>query len=158
MKNRTIALCSAALLAFMVAGNFVGTLFPAYAQMNGPAAAEKHKWSYAALKKAPDEARARVNPLENDPDAQAAGGKLFEQHCAECHGRKAEGGKRGPSLRAHEVEEATPGAIFWVLTNGIVRHGMPDWSKVPEPERWQIVRFIQSFKISGALQSPAGQR
>ena len=33
------------------------------------------------------------------PDAIAAGGNLYEQHCAECHGSKAEGRrKRGPSL------------------------------------------------------------
>ncbi|HUI75563.1 MAG TPA: c-type cytochrome [Candidatus Acidoferrum sp.] len=158
MKNRTTVLRAASILAFMMASNFLGTPFPAYAQMNGPTAAKKHKWSYAALNKVPEKARARMNPLENDPDAQAAGGKLFEQHCAECHGRKAEGGRRGPSLRAREVQEATSGEIFWVLTNGIVRHGMPDWSKLPEPERWQIVRFIQCFRVSGALQAPPAQR
>jgi hypothetical protein len=45
-----------------------------------------------------------------------------------------------------EVQQATPGALFWILTNGVVRHGMPVWSKLPEAQRWQIVTFLMSFK------------
>ena len=67
---------------------------------------------------------------------------------------KAEGGKRAPSLLRDEVQRATPGALFWVLTNGVVRRGMPDWSKLPEPERWQIVAFLKSFGSSEREASP----
>src|SRR5258708_21606548 len=81
---------------------------------------------YAELQKAPEKARKRANPLQNDPDAVAAGGILFEQRCAECHGVAAQGGK-GPSLRAAEGQGAAPGAIFWILTNGGVRQGLPRW-------------------------------
>jgi mono/diheme cytochrome c family protein len=100
---------------------------------------------YAEIAKAPEKARAKRNPLEKDPDAVAAGANLFEQHCAECHGNTAEGGKKGPSLRAPEVQNAAPGAIFWILTNGVVRRGMPVWSKLPEPQRWQLVSYIKSL-------------
>jgi mono/diheme cytochrome c family protein len=103
---------------------------------------------YAELAKAPEKARGRTNPLEADPDAVAAGRKLFEGHCAECHGETAAGGKKAPSLRAQEVQQATPGAIFWVLTNGVVRRGMPVWSKLPEPQRWQIVSYLKSLDQS----------
>jgi mono/diheme cytochrome c family protein len=102
---------------------------------------------YAELAKAPDKARQRVNPLENDPQAIAAGRLLFEDHCAECHGEKAEGGKKGPNLRASEVQNATPGTIFWLLTNGVVRKGMPVWSRLPEPQRWQLVRYLKSLGV-----------
>jgi mono/diheme cytochrome c family protein len=105
---------------------------------------------YAEIRKAPEKARAKRNPLEKDPDAIAAGRILFEQRCAECHGDNAEGGKKGPSLRASEVQDAEPGAIFWVLTNGVVRKGMPVWSKLPEPQRWQLVSFIKSFGAAPA--------
>jgi len=105
----------------------------------------KDKSVYAELAKAPRKAAARHNPLEHDPDAVAAGGKLFAQHCAECHGDMAEGGRKAPSLRADEVQQATPGALFWLLTNGVVRRGMPVWSKLPEPQRWQLVSFIESL-------------
>jgi mono/diheme cytochrome c family protein len=104
---------------------------------------------YAELAKAPEKARAKRNPLENDKDAVAAGRNLFEQHCAECHGDGAEGGKKGPSLRAEEVQNAEPGAIFWILTNGVVRKGMPVWSKLPEPRRWQLVRYLKSLGAAG---------
>lgn len=102
---------------------------------------------YAALAEAPNKARARKNPFEGDAQAVAAGGKLFEQRCADCHGRKAGGTRRGPSLLREEVQQATPGTLFWVVTNGVVRRGMPVWSKLPEPERWQIVTFLESLKV-----------
>ena len=100
---------------------------------------------YAELAKAPAKAAARRNPLESDPDAVAAGGKLFALHCAECHGEMANGSKKAPSLRADEVQRATPGSLFWVLTNGVVRRGMPVWSKLPEPQRWQLVSYVKSL-------------
>jgi mono/diheme cytochrome c family protein len=105
---------------------------------------------YAELGKAPAKARDRPNPLENDPEAAAAGRLLFEDHCTECHGDKAEGGKKGPSLRAPEVQNAAPGTIFWLLTNGVVRKGMPVWSRLPEPQRWQLVRYLKSLGTAEA--------
>jgi len=100
---------------------------------------------YAALEKAPQSARAKENPFEGNPREATAGGKLFEQHCAECHGPKAGGTRRGPSLLRGEVQQATPGALFWILTNGVVRRGMPVWSKLPEQQRWQIVTYLRSI-------------
>jgi mono/diheme cytochrome c family protein len=110
---------------------------------------------YAEIAKAPEKARAKRNPLEKDPDAVAAGSILFEQHCSECHGDAGEGGRKGPSLHAPEVQNSEPGAIFWILTNGVVRRGMPVWSKLPEPQRWQLVSFIKSLGVvSPRLKNP----
>jgi mono/diheme cytochrome c family protein len=100
---------------------------------------------YAPLAKAPKKAAARRNPLQDDRDAVGGGGKLFALHCAECHGEMAEGGKKAPSLLADEVQHSTSGAIFWLLSNGVVRRGMPVWSKLPEPQRWQLVSYIKSL-------------
>lgn len=105
---------------------------------------------YAELGKAPEKARNKVNPLENDSDAVAAGRLIFEDHCAGCHGDNAEGGRKGPSLRAPEVQNATPGTIFWLMTNGVVRKGMPVWSRLPEPQRWQLVRYLKSLGVAPA--------
>jgi mono/diheme cytochrome c family protein len=52
------------------------------------------------------------NPFENNADAIAAGSKLYAQHCAECHGNRAESGQKGPSLLEDEVQRATAGALF----------------------------------------------
>ncbi len=108
----------------------------------------KHKdYFYEEIAKAPEKARARINPLAADREAVQAGSNLFQQHCAECHGDSADGGKKGPSLRVPQIQEATPGAIFWLLTNGVVRRGMPVWSKLPEPQRWQLVSYLKSLGI-----------
>lgn len=138
MKTRamltTLLICSSVFLA-------------ARAPQPSPAPPQSHRGEpvYSEIAKAPEKARAKRNPLEKDPDAVAAGKILFEQRCAECHGDNAEGGKKGPSLRAPEIQNAEHGAIFWILTNGVVRKGMPVWSKLPEPQRWQLVSFIKSL-------------
>ena len=110
---------------------------------------------YAEIGKAPEKARARRNPLEKDPQAPLAGRILFEQRCAECHGDAADGGTKGPSLAASEIQSAEPGAIFWILTNGVVRKGMPVWSKLPEPQRWQLVSYIKSLGAASAAPEPS---
>jgi mono/diheme cytochrome c family protein len=130
----------------------------ARAQENNPPATNNQKWNYDEIRKTPEKARLKQNPFENDPDAVLAGGKLFGRNCAECHGLKGEGGKRAPSLLRDEVQQATPGTLFWVLTNGVVWHGMPVWSKLPEPQRWQIVSFLKSFKASGTPEGLAADR
>jgi mono/diheme cytochrome c family protein len=113
---------------------------------NTPDSSKKKDSVYAEIGKAPAKARGRQNPFRNDREAITAGGVLYAQHCAECHGSKAEGRKRGPSLVVSDVQSAEPGAIFWILTNGVVRRGMPVWSKLPEPQRWQLVSFLKSLR------------
>ncbi|HEV2388802.1 MAG TPA: c-type cytochrome [Candidatus Acidoferrales bacterium] len=100
--------------------------------------------AWLALAGVPAKPRAKPNPMASDPNAIAAGRKLFEEHCAQCHGMQAAGGARAPSLRTQAVGRATPGALFWIVTNGVVRHGMPVWHKLPASERWQIVTFLKS--------------
>lgn len=106
---------------------------------------------YAELEKAPPKYRAKANPFVKDKQAVPAGKVLFEEHCEECHGENALGTKKAPSLRAPEVQSAPPGSVFWILTNGVVRKGMPVWSKLPEPQRWQLVTYVQSL---GAAEAP----
>jgi mono/diheme cytochrome c family protein len=118
------------------------------AEQARPGAALPEKdFSENQMAKAPEKWKARANPLEHDPDAVVAGKKLFGMHCSECHGQAAEGTHRAPTMRSADVQEATPGAIFWVLTNGVVWHGMPVWSKLPEPQRWQLVAYVKSLGL-----------
>lgn len=102
---------------------------------------------YEELAKVPEKYRVKQNPLSHDSDAAKAGGILFEEHCEECHGVGAIGGKKAPNLRAPQVQTASDGTIFWILSNGIVRKKMPVWSKLPEPERWQLVSYIKSLGV-----------
>jgi mono/diheme cytochrome c family protein len=144
-------------IALLVSAAVLLAVSVSSAQEGKPRAAKYQKDAlvYAELSQAPEKARAKRNPFEQDPEAVTAGRNLFEQHCAECHGASAEGGKKGPSLRAWEVQEAPPGSIFWILTNGVVRRGMPVWSKLPEPRRWQLVTYLKSLGVSPSSAMPS---
>ena len=145
MKTRARAVRISAMgFAFLIAVFLAAPR--AVAQNEAPAHFDKSV--YDELSKAPAKAMRKRNPLEHDPEAVAAGAKLFDQHCAECHGERAEGGRKGPSLRVPQVHDAPPGTLFWLLTNGVVRRGMPVWSKLPEPQRWQIVSYLKSLSPS----------
>jgi len=142
MRKRPSLLMMSTVAALLAGGVL---LFAQSADSPGSDKDRGHHNPYAEFAKVPEKARAKSNPLTEDPDAPLAGRKLFEQHCAECHGNAAEGGKKAPSLRAEEVQQATPGTLFWILTNGVVRRGMPVWSKLPEAQRWQIVTYLKSL-------------
>ena len=91
---------------------------------------------------APARERAAANPYEANAAAVRAGHKLFERHCSECHGKDARGTRWAPALVTASVRKAAPGELFWVLTNGDRRAGMPSWSRLPDARRWQIVAFL----------------
>ncbi|HMK22244.1 MAG TPA: c-type cytochrome [Terriglobales bacterium] len=106
-------------------------------------AADSPHWTRASPKD-----RARANPYANQDDAVRAGRRLFDDHCAKCHGADALGRGKRPNLRSREVQEATDGEIFWLLTNGSLRKGMPSWSALPEASRWQLVTFLKSLRVA----------
>jgi mono/diheme cytochrome c family protein len=85
------------------------------------------------------------NPLEGDERARRAGAKLYARECSACHGRNAEGLGKAPPLRSVEVYEAPAGALFWILENGSLHHGMPSFAHLPEAQRWQIITFLHSL-------------
>ena len=93
----------------------------------------------------PAEAKQRINPMANESSAIAAGAKLFQQNCASCHGKKAEGRGKRPDLHSDRVRNASAGELEWLLKNGSLKNGMPSWSRLPEPQRWQLVSFLKSL-------------
>jgi len=111
------------------------------------------------LKHVPDADRRKVNPYAGQPDAIAAGAKMFADHCAQCHGPDARGHGKRPSLRSGRVQSATDGEIFWLLRNGNLTRGMPDWSFIPGPSRWQIIAYVKSLGArSNSNLAPAAVR
>ena len=97
------------------------------------------------LTKVPESVRVRLNPMAKEPNAVAVGAKLFQQNCASCHGKQAEGNAKHPALHSNRVRNATPGELEWLLKNGSLKNGMPSWSRLPEPQRWQLVTFLKSL-------------
>jgi len=94
----------------------------------------------------PAKERVRPNPFADHPDAAIAGARLFHQHCASCHGVDATGRGSHPSLLTGRIRRATPGELHWLLTNGSLKNGMPSWSHLPDPQRWQIVTYLKSLQ------------
>jgi len=102
----------------------------------------------------PPRCAARTNPMTGDSRAQRAGAKLYERECAACHGAGAGGIGKAPSLRQAGVSQAKPGALYWIVENGAIFHGMPSFAHLPEQERWQIVTFLQSLNTRQVPDQP----
>ncbi len=100
----------------------------------------------ARLADAPEAARALKNPYAGEVQAVAAGRKLFIHHCASCHGAEGRGEGRAADLHAEEIKGAPAGVLFWAISNGRLRRGMPSWSGLPDAQRWQLVTYLKSLK------------
>ena len=123
-------------------------ILTAITMLSAPAlfAASNGAW----MKHVPAQEQSRANPYAHDTNAVAAGAILYQRSCASCHGDDAAGIGRHPNLRTERVHNATDGQIFWLLTNGELAHGMPSWSRLPEGERWQLVRYLHSLPLNAA--------
>jgi len=99
----------------------------------------------AWISKVPEKYRQRQNHFDSQTNAIAAGGKLFRQNCASCHGDAGTGRDNHPNLHSDRIRNATPGELEWLLNNGSLRNGMPAWSRLPEQQRWQIVSFLKQL-------------
>jgi mono/diheme cytochrome c family protein len=93
---------------------------------------------------APSEDALNVNPLASRPDTVAGGRKLFHQRCSNCHGESARGTTKAPDLTQDDVQAQTDGALFWKISGGNSRQGMPGFSFLPESQRWQLVLHIRA--------------
>src|SRR5438477_5570064 len=92
---------------------------------------------------APLDARAKLNPLLDRPDAARGGGKLFQQRCTTCHGDDGRGSAKAPDLTGRDVQAQTDGELFWKISTGNTHAGMPTFSFLPALQRWQLVLLLR---------------
>lgn len=92
---------------------------------------------------APASAGEIKNPYAGNAQAAAGGKKLYAQNCAQCHGNDLQGIGPAPPLASPKVKSASPGDLFWFITNGDLNKGMPGWPQLPKPQRWQIITFLE---------------
>jgi cytochrome c oxidase cbb3-type subunit 3 len=87
-------------------------------------------------------------------DLAAAGGSLFQQNCAFCHGRDAGGGETGPDLTRSKLVSADVGGdkIGDVVLHGRVDKGMPAFQLSPE-QITQLAAFIHAQQTKAMSQS-----
>jgi mono/diheme cytochrome c family protein len=98
---------------------------------------------------APADAAAKPNPEAKNPDAAAAGRKLYMRTCVGCHEEDGSGKDTGAAnLRAPMVQEQSDGALFWKISNGNTPAGMPSFASLPETDRWDVVTFLRTLKDS----------
>lgn len=105
-----------------------------------------HEWN------APEEAAQRSNPVPKDAAVIERGQKLFEQFCANCHGKNGQGD--GPLATALNPKPAnlaaraghhSDGDLAWKIANG--RGVMPAYKKqLTETQIWELTHYIQSLK------------
>jgi mono/diheme cytochrome c family protein len=100
---------------------------------------------------APADAASKRNPLADHTQAEPGGRKLFEQRCANCHGDDGRGTLKAPDLTEPDVQAQSDGALFWKISSGNSRQGMPTFSFLPEAQRWQLVLRVRSL---AARQTP----
>ena len=114
--------------------SFLGAVIT-LAQSQNPKAqsGSERRYDYAELSKAPEKARSRHDPLAEDDTVVAGGKKLFEQHCAECHGGTAQGGKKAPSLRVAEVQDDRLTPMQSLAPQGGRLNFEPDSAKQEKP-------------------------
>jgi len=95
------------------------------------------------------------NPVAGDPEAIAAGKKLFEEACQICHGGDARGG-RGPALAAGDFLNGTEDAqIFQNIRDGIPGSQMPGFDMLAT-EIWQLVSYIRSLSGTATPENVSG--
>src|SRR5689334_63085 len=84
------------------------------------------------------------NPAMKDPNAVAAGAKLYATSCAGCHGPDGTGG-RGPNL-IHRLESnpLKDDELFNVIRHGIPGADMPATS-LSDEDTWRLAAFIRAL-------------
>jgi len=109
----------------------------------------------ASFQGAPASAKNLKNPYSGDTQAASAGKGIYARSCAACHGNSGEGTGNVPPLAQGAVHEAPDGELFWYITQGDTKNGMPSWARLREQQRWQIVSYLKS--MSTATASPVKQ-
>lgn len=100
---------------------------------------------------APASAKQMKNPYEAQPPE--AGKSLYHLRCARCHGENGEGSGNIPPLAQEKIKAATPGELFWFITQGDVNNGMPSWATLPQRQRWLIVNYAKTLGLPQSVRA-----
>ena len=97
------------------------------------------------------------NPVAADEASLTRGAELYTIHCQMCHGPTGAGtGPIAPflvnvkpaNLTSDVVQSKSDGSFFLTITNGITGRMPPLNENLTVPERWDVVNFIRTLKVS----------
>ena len=74
-------------------------------------------------------AKAMKNPNQGHQLASAQ--SAYHLRCASCHGGNGQGMGNVPALANGPAQSASDGELFWYITKGEVKNGMPSWEILP---------------------------
>ena len=111
-----------------------------------------------ATRHQPQDAAKLQNPVKPDATSIAAGKKLYDQLCVECHGEMGKGdGPRAPYTTptpadltdAEWTHGSTDGSIFVVIRDGVDGTDMvpfgPKGEKIADRQLWDVVNYVRSL-------------
>jgi mono/diheme cytochrome c family protein len=100
--------------------------------------------------------------------ADPEGSVVYDRYCAGCHGTAGDGNGPAAAMLLVKPRDFTKGVfkfrttpagtlptdddLFRTITRGIHRTSMPEWSLLPERERWALVRRVKRFYPEWAAQ------
>jgi len=127
---------------------------PGFAKLNDPEVTSLISY----LKTAPAVPVLAVNSNAKLSPEAAAGGAIFLQNCAFCHGRDAMGGETGPDLTQSKIVlgDKDGSAISAVVREGRIEKKMPAFN-FSNSELMSLVAFIR-VRVTAAASSKGGRR
>lgn len=96
------------------------------------------------------------NPVPLTAESVQAGRRVYEVHCAACHGPRGAGDgpaavgltKKPADLRLH-VPMHSDGQLYWWITVGVSGSAMPPFGdRLSEEERWHVVNYLRVLALS----------
>ena len=100
-------------------------------------------------------AEEQPNPVASTDENLIAGGEVYTELCARCHGIPGRGSGRGPSVLGASFYPPAPqftvqpsdyreGQLFWIVKHGIRNTGMPAWGRLlTDHDIWQVVAVLR---------------
>ncbi len=98
--------------------------------------------SYLAAQMPPPPKESPI-PMQTAADLEH-GKRLFEAHCAKCHGIDGSGGD-GPSLRRALRRGGDDIALYMIIRGGIPGTGMPFFWQLTDDEVWLVAGYVRSL-------------
>jgi cytochrome c oxidase cbb3-type subunit 3 len=95
------------------------------------------------------------NPIAATPESLSEGKRLYQRHCASCHGSNAEGGEgndlipAAPDLTGKGWKHgSSDGEIFSSIKNGVPPelNMIPFGDQLKDTDIWNVVNYLRSIE------------